>query len=189
VPVFLERLRSIPDDIAIVFPDDGACKRFGKLFPAYPVITCAKVREGDARIVRIKDGNPKGKHCFIIDDLAQTGMSMPPLSLSLTHRWLTFTRLRVTTGGTLIECKEALMQHGAAKVSAYVTHAIFPRESWRRFVRPLEGSDHTPGFEYFFVTDSCPETTKHLVGQAPFEVLPIAGRIVDTVNQFVTCFH
>jgi phosphoribosylpyrophosphate synthetase len=36
-------------------------------------------------------------------------------------------------GGTLIECKNALIKQGAKDVSAYVTHAIFPGDSWKRF--------------------------------------------------------
>lgn len=36
-------------------------------------------------------------------------------------------------GGTLIECQRLLATQGAAHVSAYVTHGVFPNESWRRF--------------------------------------------------------
>tara|TARA_B100000787_G_scaffold145463_1_gene115647 strand:- start:646 stop:924 length:279 start_codon:yes stop_codon:yes gene_type:complete len=38
------------------------------------------------------------------------------------------------TGGTLIECAKALKEAGAAKVSCFVTHGVFPNESWRRFL-------------------------------------------------------
>ena len=38
-------------------------------------------------------------------------------------------------GGTLIECKNGLYRLGAAKVSAFVTHAVFPLESWKRFTQ------------------------------------------------------
>lgn len=36
-------------------------------------------------------------------------------------------------GSTLIECQKLLATQGAAHVSAYVTHGVFPKESWRRF--------------------------------------------------------
>ena len=36
-------------------------------------MVCAKVREGDKRIVRLKEGNPKGCHVVIVDDLVQSG--------------------------------------------------------------------------------------------------------------------
>ena len=39
--------------------------------------------------------------------------------------------LAAQTGGTLIECAKALKAAGAAKVSCFVTHGVFPRESWR----------------------------------------------------------
>lgn len=38
-------------------------------------------------------------------------------------------------GGTLIQCKNALLEAGAAKVSAFVTHAVFPQESYKRFIK------------------------------------------------------
>lgn len=39
----------------------------------YMQIVCNKVREGDQRIVRIKEGNPQGRHVVIVDDLVQSG--------------------------------------------------------------------------------------------------------------------
>lgn len=47
-------------------------------------VVCAKVREGDKRIVRLKEGNPAGCHVVIVDDLVQSG-------------------------GTLIECQVILL--------------------------------------------------------------------------------
>ena len=46
-------------------------------------IICTKVRDGDKRIVRLKEGSPKGRHVVIVDDLVQSG-------------------------GTLIECQRLL---------------------------------------------------------------------------------
>ncbi|CAN1351811.1 Ribose-phosphate pyrophosphokinase 4 [Linum perenne] len=71
--------------------------------------------EGDKRIVRIKEGNPAGFHVVIVDDLVQSG-------------------------GTLIECQKVLAAHGAAKVSAYVTHGVFPKRSWERFTHKNNGN-------------------------------------------------
>ena len=48
-------------------------------------VVCAKVREDDKRIVRIKEGNPAGCHVVIVDDLVQSG-------------------------GTLIECQVLVFQ-------------------------------------------------------------------------------
>jgi adenine/guanine phosphoribosyltransferase-like PRPP-binding protein len=48
-------------------------------------VVCVKVREGDERIVRIKEGNPAGYHVVIVDDLVQSG-------------------------GTLVECQVCIFQ-------------------------------------------------------------------------------
>ncbi|CAN1351816.1 Ribose-phosphate pyrophosphokinase 4 [Linum perenne] len=112
IPLLKQRLSQLPgsDKIVIAFPDDGAWKRFHNLLDDYPT-----VREGDKRIVRIKEGNPAGFHVVIVDDLVQSG-------------------------GTLIECQKVLAAHGAAKVSAYVTHGVFPKRSWERFTHKNNGN-------------------------------------------------
>ncbi|KAJ6852603.1 ribose-phosphate pyrophosphokinase 4 [Iris pallida] len=155
IPLLLQRLRQLPDanNITIAFPDDGAWKRFHKQLQHFPMVVCAKVREGDKRIVRLKEGNPKGQHVVIVDDLVQSG-------------------------GTLIECQKVLAAHGASKVSAYVTHGVFPNSSWERFTNTSDGSP----FAYFWLTDSCPLTVKAIANRAPFEVLSLAGSIADALQ-------
>lgn len=39
----------------------------------------------------------------------------------------------VSLGGTLYECGVALKSLGAASVSAFVAHSVFPNTSWRRY--------------------------------------------------------
>ncbi|KAF8043458.1 hypothetical protein BT93_A1711 [Corymbia citriodora subsp. variegata] len=157
IPLLKRRLCELPESekIVVAFPDDGAWKRFHKLLDNFPAVVCTKVREGDKRIVRLKEGNPSGCHVVIVDDLVQSG-------------------------GTLIECQKVLAANGAAKVSAYVTHAVFPKRSWERFTFNGEGSDK--GFTYFWITDSCPHTVKAIGNQAPFEVLSLAGSIADALQ-------
>jgi len=159
VPLFIRRLEAAYAEekaagrLSIAFPDEGACKRFGKSFSelGFPVITCIKVRDGDRRIVKIKEGDVAGQHVFVVDDLVQSG-------------------------GTLLQCKEALWEGGAAKVSAYVTHAIFPKDSWRRFL----GEER--GFDKFYLTDSCPSRTGQLDGHAPFHILSLAPSVTDALT-------
>ncbi|KAJ8432405.1 hypothetical protein Cgig2_013819 [Carnegiea gigantea] len=152
IPSLKQRLHQLPDDdkIVVAFPDDGAWKRFHKLLDHFPT-----VREGDKRIVRLKEGNPAGCHVVIVDDLVQSG-------------------------GTLVECQKVLAAHGAAKVSAYVTHAVFPKSSYERFTDKDDGSEKA--FTYFWVTDSCPLTVKAIGNRAPFEVLRLAGSIADALQ-------
>ncbi|KAG9149959.1 hypothetical protein Leryth_010022 [Lithospermum erythrorhizon] len=139
----------------VAFPDDGAWKRFHKLLDEFPTVICTKVREGDKRIVRLKEGDPADCHVVIVDDLVQSG-------------------------GTLIECQKVLAAHGAAKVSAYVTHGVFPKQSWGRFLHNTENSKNA--FAYFWITDSCPLTVKAIEDKAPFEVLSLAGSIADALQ-------
>jgi ribose-phosphate pyrophosphokinase len=158
IPLLKSRLQQLPDsdNISIAFPDDGAWKRFHKQLQHFPMVVCNKVREGDQRIVRLKEGDPKGRHVVIVDDLVQSG-------------------------GTLIECQKVLAKHGAAKVSAYVTHGIFPKRSFERFEHDKGGHPES-GLTYFWITDSCPTTVKEVKNKAPFEVLSLSSSIAATLQ-------
>jgi ribose-phosphate pyrophosphokinase len=140
------------DPPAVAFPDEGALKRFGRWFEEFPLIVCHKTREGRQRRIIIQEGKPQGRHVVIIDDL-------------------------VMSGGTLLACREALSAAGARDVSAFVTHAVFPREAWRKFT--------SAGFKRFWVTDSVPRQAAVLAEQPPFEVLSldetITGLLTDSV--------
>lgn len=157
IPLLKQRLHQLPDtdNVVVAFPDDGAWKRFHKQLDHFPMVVCTKVREGNKRIVRLKEGNPAGCHVVIVDDLVQSG-------------------------GTLIECQKVLAAHGASKVSAYVTHSVFPKRSWERFIHKNDGSEKA--FTYFWTTDSCPLTVKAIGNRAPFEILSLAGSIADALQ-------
>ena len=99
-------------NLAVVFPDDGARKRYANMVGTYPQIVCAKVRQGDKRVVTIDEGNPQGKDCLIIDDLSRTG-------------------------GTLIECAKVLHSAGAKSVSVFITHAVFEEGVREKFTPDL----------------------------------------------------
>lgn len=109
------------------FPDEGASKRFGKMFPAYTLVVCGKQRIGENRIVTIHDGDAKGKRILIVDDM-------------------------VRSGGTLVKCAAALVERGAISVSAFVTHAAGTLEDIRRF---LKGGDRAV-FKNLIITNSVP---------------------------------
>lgn len=132
------------EDPVVVFPDEGARKRFSKEFPGADIVTCGKHREGDKRLVHVIDGMPSGKDCLIVDDLIQTG-------------------------GTLLECREALLMKGARSVSVFATHGVFPGESWKKFTPEL--------FLKVWITDSVPGIARAVERQAPFKVLSVADII------------
>lgn len=146
IPLLVERLARLADAgrVAIAFPDEGAWKRFGSSLKAFPQVLCQKVRVGGRRVVTLREGEPAGRHVVIVDDM-------------------------VKSGETLFECRRLLAERGASAVSAYATHGVFPRESWRRFLEA--------GFDHVWITDSCPGTAAAVAGHAPFEVLGLAGAI------------
>lgn len=158
IPLLRSRLRQLEDaeSVVIAYPDEGAWKRFHFQFSDYPEIICTKVRDGDKRIVRLKEGEPKGKHVVIVDDLVQSG-------------------------GTLIECQRLLASQGASHVSAYVTHGVFPNESYNRF-KPEGAGGAMDGFRYFWISDSCPSSVQAVTDLQPFEVLSLAQPIAAALQ-------
>eukprot|EP00794_Sanderia_malayensis_P012141 gene12141-13394_t len=154
IPLLLREIKSLgSNDVTIAFPDEGAFKRFHQMFEKeFPVIICNKIRDGEKRIVKIKEGNAEGCHCIIVDDL-------------------------IMTGGTLMKCADALNKAGAAKVSAYVTHAVFPNESWKSFQ-----TCQVP-FEKFYITDSLPNAAV-IAKHRPFSLLSLCDVISEALLGF-----
>lgn len=193
IPLLRARLAALPDrdQVTIAYPDEGAWKRFHYQFGDYPEIICTKVRDGAKRIVRLKEGAPRGRHVVIVDDLVQSG-------------------------GTLLECGKLLALTGASAVSAYATHGVFPQRSFEKFTAPSNGEPRgaggepsssgaapaangngtnddastaaalaaaaAPFFKYFWISDSCPETAAAVRGVKPFEVLSLADAIAATLR-------
>lgn len=97
------------EDASIIYPDEGAYKRYKKYFIGMNEVICEKRRVGEKRMVTIKEGNPKNRHCVIVDD-------------------------RIISGGTIIQCKDTLFAAGAETVSAFAAHGAFVGESWKKFM-------------------------------------------------------
>lgn len=157
VPLFLHHLETVTiregRTPVIAFPDEGARKRFGVMFKGiYDLALCVKTRVGDRREVTLQEGDVKGRSVYVVDDLVQSG-------------------------GTLIECRDLLYAKGAARVSAYVTHGVFPNKSWERFLLTNTPVDKKP-FAEFVMTDSIPETAKEVKGLKPFVVLSLADQLI-----------
>ena len=157
IPLLLDRLKSTPTT-CIVFPDDGAAKRYGSVFKkeGFEICVCGKVRDGDKRIVRIQDGDVRDKHVVIVDDLVQTG-------------------------GTLYECGLVIRAAGASSLSAFVAHGVFPHSCWKQFLRGANRGC----FDKFFLTNSIPTRVSEIPQDDIFEVLdlmPLLVRDLDSLS-------
>jgi len=159
IPLLKKRMEGEGID-SVAFPDDGAAKRFAALFSDMDmeIIICGKTRgEGDERNVVVQDGNVRGKNVIVVDDLVQTG-------------------------GTLYESGKVLVDAGAISVNAFVTHAVFPNDSWKRFAA---GGDRAC-FDKFWVTNSIPTVTNRLPNDGVFEVLDLVDLIISDLDHFPT---
>ena len=86
----------------------------------------------------------------------------------------------VQTGGTLHQCGLALRAHGATSVNAFVAHAVFPNDSWRKF---LHGQSHNL-FDMFWITNSQPAITNQLPKGDVFEILDLSPQIVHDLDGY-----
>lgn len=157
IPLLLAHIRGTKIDF-VAFPDDGASKRFASAFQSsgYPTTACSKLRREGERVVHLApDADVRGKHVLVVDDLVQSG-------------------------GTLFECGRALQAAGAATVSAFVAHGVFPGGSWKRFAR---GGDRQC-FETFYLTNSIPTVTDALPADDVFRVLPLHELIVEDLDKY-----
>lgn len=155
MPKFIEIIRQLNTGIpiSIAFPDEGAYNRFRVYFEDFPVVRCIKRRHGVEREVAIVDGNPENHHVIIVDDL-------------------------INTGGTVQRCIACMKSAKAHTVSVFVTHAVFPNSSWKRFMKSPE-NEHVP--DTFWITDSLPhaaEITKH----DPFQLVSLSGSICSILK-------
>jgi phosphoribosylpyrophosphate synthetase len=138
------------DDVVVVFPDEGARKRYEKYFKGHPRVLCEKRHVGTERVVVIREGDPKGKRAWIIDDL---GLS----------------------GKTGVETKKALDAAGAASVSYYVSHGMFPGNALERIEQA--------GFAEIWMSDSWPDTVKKVKGREPYRILPLDTAVTDILTK------
>ncbi len=148
-------MRISPETTTIVFPDEGAAKRFKIYFEdEYKIIVCSKVRNGNKRTIQIidrinwpEDDSKCLENVLIIDDLVQSG------------------------GETLEECRKRLDELGCKKISAYVTHAVFPNRGYKKF---FNGK-----FEKFYITNSIPEVAVAVKDRKPFEIINLEEDIAQ----------
>ena len=90
------------DNLMVVSPDVGGVVRargLAKRIDApLAIVDKRRERPGDSEVMNVI-GNVKGRTCILVDDI-------------------------VNSGGTLVNAAEALLDHGATLVTAYITHGV-----------------------------------------------------------------
>ncbi len=72
---------------------------------------------------------------------------------------------------------QALHTGGASKISVFVTHPVFPKESWKKFM-PRDESQVQ--FANFWITDSIPHALE-IVKNPPFKLISLCSVIADSL--------
>jgi len=160
----------------IVFPDDGAKKRFEKIFnpgdddKKYTVVCCTKehVKGSDEKKVKLEggvEGLIRGNNTIIVDDLTRSG-------------------------STLFQCMDAIIESGALSVSMFVTHGAFLDKFW------VTLKNHQTKPKKIYTTDSISGIRESIIshdyGIEPprgisddtklFKVLSLVPRIYNDLN-------
>ncbi len=105
MPVLVDRLRSMGDDLVVVSPDAGRVKvaeRYTQQLGADLAIVHKRRTVGKKNVAEAKDvvGEVEGRRCVLIDDM-------------------------IDTAGTICQAAELLAERGALEVSAAATHGVF----------------------------------------------------------------
>lgn len=143
------------DSWSVAFPDEGAQKRFDKILTRFPQIICQKVRQGDKRIVTLKEGDVRGKKILVVDDLTRTC-------------------------GTFIECAKVLKSYGADSVNVVVPHSAF--DDYQAVKRLIEAYEQGIISRYY-TTDSCPLAVKQLEGLNFVFIKTLAVLLEETITK------
>lgn len=149
---FISNLEIDSDKVVIVFPDDGAKKRFSSYFEGMQLLCCTKKRIGnDRKIILESDDDISGKTVFIVDDLTRTG-------------------------GTLIECAKCLNLAGVSQINIYVPHIVFPHGEASNFADEIVDSEGNHfKISKFYTTDSI----VHRKLPHNFVVFPLISTIIS----------
>jgi ribose-phosphate pyrophosphokinase len=133
-PIMLDDIHTKPyKDIMVVSPDVGGVIRARAIAKHIPgadlaIIDKRRPQPNEAQVMHII-GDVKDRDCIIVDDI-------------------------VDTAGTLRKAVEALKEHGAAKVAAYVTHPVLSGKAIENI--------NTSLLDELIVTDTIPLHTEAL---------------------------
>lgn len=151
-PVFVEDIkeRFNGDDLMVVSPDVGGVVRtraLGKRINAdLAIVDKRREKAGESEVMNII-GDVSGRKCLLVDDI-------------------------VDSAGTLCNAAAALMENGAASVSAYVTHGVLSGKATERVNNSV--------MEKLLITDSI-QPSEEVLGSGKFSVITIAPLIGEAM--------
>jgi ribose-phosphate pyrophosphokinase len=145
--------RSGSADLTVVSPDVGGVVRaraLARRLDNAPLAIVDKRREraGESEVMNII-GEVKDRHCVLIDDI-------------------------IDSGGTLCNAAQALMDSGAASVTAYLTHGVLSGKAVERV--------GASALKELVITDTI-QATEEAQACAKIRVLPIAPLIGEAIHR------
>lgn len=153
-PVLLDDIQSRDfDDPVVVSPDIGGVVRaraLAKLLDDTDLAIIDK-RRPQANVAQVMHiiGDVEGRDCIIVDDM-------------------------IDTGGTLCKAAEALKEHGARRIYAYATHAVFSGSAVTNVANSV--------IDEFIVTDSIP-LTPEMKATGKVKVLSLDGMMAEALRR------
>jgi ribose-phosphate pyrophosphokinase len=152
MPVLVEYMAGLGDDLVIVSPDAGRVKvaeRYANQLGADLAIVHKRRVRGAKNVVEARDvvGEVSGRTCVLIDDM-------------------------IDTAGTIVAAADQLIEKGATQVHAAATHGVFSGPAIDR----LKNSS----ISQVVVTNTLPLPPEKQIDK--IEVLSVAGIIADAID-------
>lgn len=153
-PVFERDIRQTYDvkDLMIVSPDVGGVVRAralaSRLGADIAIVDKRRPRAGQSEVMNII-GDVEGRRCIIFDDI-------------------------IDSGGTLCNAAKAIMDQGAAQVSAYITHGVLSGQACERIDSSV--------LSELVVTDSI-DVTEKAAGSKKVRTLSVAPLLGEAIRR------
>ncbi len=164
----------------IVFPDDGAYKRFSPMIlaknPCCPMLICSKMRDGENRSVTISEYKNFPRHYLQCGELLKEVIIVDDLCHS---------------GSTLVECAKALKKIDLIQsIDVWVTHAVFENHNYESF---LKTGKHATLFRDIHITNSILSTSEKVDFKVHSMAQTIGANVLHLIQPpkmkpFLICF-